>query len=139
MFVFRVGYIIFRTQYKMKMWAPRVQKLRILKWKQQNIKPSVRPLWVWGPMWLHKSYTHETGLTHLLLFPLKGQKRKNLEQYDQVSLHVNKPYTFNESPHGGFSVGINPDIHHCANSPFRRLNWTIPQKEEVSTDSLGFK
>lgn len=69
------GPIIFRTHCKMNMQVPYVHKLRILRWKQPNTKPSVRPLWVWGPIWLHRSYAHETGLTYLLPFTSKGQKK----------------------------------------------------------------
>lgn len=77
MLVFRIGCIIFRARCKMKMWALRVHKSRILRWKQPSIKPNVRPLWVWGPMWLHGSYAHDTGLTYLLPFPSKCQKKKS--------------------------------------------------------------
>lgn len=38
-----------------------VQKIRIPRWRLQNMKPSVRPFWAQAPMWLHTSNAHEGG------------------------------------------------------------------------------
>ena len=48
--------------YKMKMQGFLVQKLRLSRWQQQNIKPNMWPFQVWGLMWPHRS--HALKLLH---------------------------------------------------------------------------
>ena len=41
--------------------SSKIKLLRTSRQWQHSIKPSARPFWLWGPVWLHRLYTHEVG------------------------------------------------------------------------------